>query len=214
MDQRLQPNPIKPVSDESFDTIIGVMDSFTNLSRAFKAKLRPMLFEITYKKGYMILNPGAKQSLLWFNLDGLLREVSIDRNTYQSQTTWYWFKTNFVYAMPGFFDQEPSQVSIEVIKDTRAILFSYDSWRILKNSFEEADRMIEMIRSSYETARKTHLKEIIELDTITRYLRHESKINLLFPNIKLKYIAEYMGMSTDTLGKLRRKFIRRKQLAK
>jgi len=169
-----------------------------------------LLSEITYKKGINILNSGAKQSVLWFNLDGLLREISFDQCTYAAQTSWYWFKSSFVYAMPGFFDQEPSQVSIEVVKDTRVVFFSYDNWKILRDSFVEAERLIEMIRSNYETARKIHLKEINELNTKARYLKHETKINQLFPNIKLKYIAEYMGMSTDTLGKLRRKFIRRK----
>lgn len=211
MYEHLKSNSITPVSDESFDTIVDVMESFFILSNAFKAKLRTLLFEITYKKGINILNSGAKQPVLWFTLDGLLREVSIDRYTYTAQTSWYWFKSDFVYAIPGFFDQEPSQVSIEVVKDTKMIFFSYDNWKMLKHSFEEAERLIEMVRSSYETARMAHLKEINELNTIARYLKHETKINQLFSNIKLKYIAEYMGMSTDTLGKLRRKFIRRKR---
>lgn len=148
---------------------------------------------------------------MWFNLDGLLREINIDRYIYTARTSWYWFKSSFVYAMPGFFDQEPSHVSIEVVKDTSVVFFSYDNWKVLKHSFEEAERLIEMIRSSYEIARRVHFRAINELNTIARYLKHETRINQLFPNIKPKYIAEYMGMSTDTLGKLLRKFIRLKQ---
>jgi len=212
MSKHLRSNAVTPVSDESFDAIVSAMEVFCSLGGAFKAKLRSFLFEITYKKGYHILNSGAKQSMLWFNLDGLLREITVDNFTCLNQTSWYWFSSTFIYVMPGFFDQEPAQVSIEVVMDTRLVFITYENWKRLRAGYEEAERLIEMIRSHYENERKCHLREINELNTTRRYIKHERNINLLFPSIKLQYIAEYMGMSTDTLGKLRRKFARRKDM--
>ena len=204
-------NPIKPISDESLQAIIDIMENILILSDSFKLQLRHVLFEISYKKGSNILNAGARQANVWFVLDGVLQEISVDKYTFTTTTTWFWFKTHFVYAMPGFFDQEPSHVTINVVKDCKVVLIRYEDWKALKDTFHEVDRLTEMIRSNYEMSRKVHLNEINTLSTVDRYLKHESEIDLLLTCIQLKYIAAFMGMSTDTLGKLRRRLIRHKQ---
>ncbi len=204
-------NVYTPVSDESFAFILGKIENFVTVTDHFVNELRSEISEVTYKKGIHILNAGAKQPALWFILDGLLQEISVDTDTFAEETSWFWFKSNLVYAMPGFFDQEPSQVTIKVVKEARVAFLSYNSWRVLKKDFEESSQLIELVRSCYETGRKLHLKDINELSTTERYLKTEDKIDQLFPHIQLKYIAEYMGMSTDTLGKLRRKMVKLKK---
>ena len=94
-----------------------MQSSILSLSDSVKLKLRPVLFEVNYKKGSNILNADAKQSNFWFVLDGILQELSVDRYTFTTKTSWFWFRTHFVYTMPGFFDQEPSHITINVVKD-------------------------------------------------------------------------------------------------
>lgn len=206
MDNHPKRTPVATISDESFNNLIEILEHFLHLSKQFKAQLRLMLFEVTYDKGINILGTGAKQNIIWFTLDGLLREISVDENTFSEKTSWFWFALTFIYAVPGFFDQEPSQVNIKVVKNSKLIFISYDNWKALKDNFAETDKLTEMIRSEYEVARKLHAKDINDLSTTERYLKKEAELNMLFPYIQLKYIAEYMGMSTDTLGKLRRRF--------
>lgn len=206
MDNHPKKTPVTPISDESFEILIDIMGHIMDLSKEFKAMLRLMLFEVTYRKGSTILSRGAKQNIVWFTIDGLLREISVDRDSYAEKTSWFWFALTFIYAIPGFFDQEPSQVNIKVVKDSKVIFISYENWKILKDTFAETDKLTEKIRSDFEVVRKQHANDIINLSTTERYLKKEVELNLLFPYIQLKYIAEYMGMSTDTLGKLRRRF--------
>jgi len=211
MDNHPKKSPVTPVSKESFEILIGIIGRFLYLSKEFKAMLQLMLFEVTYSKGSTILSAGAKQNIVWFTLDGLLREISVDKDTFAEKTSWFWFALTFIYAIPGFFDQEPSQVNIKVIKDSKVIFISYDNWKTLKDTFAETDILTEKIRSEYEITRKQHSNDINDLSTTARYLKNEVELNMLFPYIQLKYIAEFMGMSTDTLGKLRRRFINKKQ---
>lgn len=81
MDNHSLLNTVTPITDESFRIIISIMEHFFDLSKELKAKLRLMLFEINYDKGSNILNPGAKQDIVWFVLDGLLREISVNKYT-------------------------------------------------------------------------------------------------------------------------------------
>lgn len=198
-----------PLSDESFNAITAIMETFLILNGTLKKALREVLFEVTIKKGTYILTAGAKQPYLWFILDGLLREMVVDPYSLEAQTSWFWFKSEFVYAMPGFFDQAPVTVSMEVVRDTKLILLSYEHCRNLRSRFDQADLLLESIRSRHGVGRKNHLKEIHTTDTVSRYLKYEKQLSVLFQHVKLKYIAEYMGMSIDTLGKLHRKHIKK-----
>ncbi|SER90837.1 Crp/Fnr family transcriptional regulator [Pedobacter rhizosphaerae] len=156
------------------------METFLILSGALNTALREILLEVTLKKGTYILTAGSKQPHLWFILEGLLREITVDRYTQQTHTSWFWFNNSFVYAMPGFFDQAHSSVSIEVVKDTKVLLLSYPQCWELRTRFEQADLLFESIRSRYGLARKNHLKKILSIDTLSRYLAHQKQLNILF----------------------------------
>lgn len=198
----------RPISDEAFNSIINKLEQSYFISNAVKTKLRCILLETTYQKDCQILNDGAKQPVAWFLIDGLLQEITVDKVTLERKTTWFWFDCSFVYASPGFFDREPSQITINVAKTCRVVLMSYENWKSLKDTFEEFDKLTEMLRSDYETSRKLHLNDINTLGTPDRYLKFEAKINKLCQHIQLRHVAEYTGMATDTLGKLRRKFVK------
>lgn len=204
----IQSTSIKPISDEVFNAIVDKMEQSYSISNIFKTRLRSVLLEITYKRGCHILNAGAKQPIAWFLIDGILQEITVDKVTFERKTAWFWFGFAFVYAAPGFFDREPSQITINVVKDSKMATISYQNWKALKDSFEEFDKLTEILRSNYETSRKLHLNDINALSTIDRYVKYEAKVNTLFQHIQLRHIAEYTGMSTDTLGKLRRNFIK------
>lgn len=199
---------IKPVTDEFYNAIAAKLNVFYSMSNAFQANLRSFMYEVTYKKGSHILNAGAKQPMVWFALDGLLQEITVNKETFDTKTTWFWFGFAFVYAAPGFFDQESSNITINVVRDSRVAFVSYEKWKILKDTFEETEKLTEILRSDFETLRKLHLNDINTLHATDRYLKYESQINQLFQHIKLKEIAEFLGMSTDTLGKIRRKILK------
>lgn len=212
MNGHSQTNSGTPVSDQSFQVLMGIMEQIFPLSKEFKEALRLVLFETTYKKGSTVLATGAKQQRVMFLLDGLFREISVnkDSDTFAQKTTWFWFNFAFIYTIPGFFDQEPAQVNIKATRNSNVIFINYDDWKSLKDNFSETDKVTEKVRTEHEMARKQHTNDIISLNTTDRYLKRESELDILFPHIQLQYIGEYMGMSAGTLGKLRSKFTLKK----
>lgn len=199
-----QSRAIKPIEDDFFEIIVNKLNTYLPLSPVCQEKLQSVLSEITYKKGSHILSAGAKQQYAWFSIDGLMQEIAVDQESFSTKTTWFWFGFAFIYAVPGFFDRGPSQVTINVVKDSRVAMISYEDWNGLKNECPEIETLTEKLRTEYQLMRRQHSIDRSSLSTAERYLKYESRINLLFQYIKLKHIAEYLGMSTDTLGKLRR----------
>jgi hypothetical protein len=199
---------IKPIEEDFFSDITNKFNKFYLITNLLKVELQSVMFEVTYKKGSHILGAGAKQPILWVTLDGLLQEITVDKETFSTKTTWFWSGFSIVYAAPGFFDQEFSQVIINVVKDSRVAFISYEHWKKLKDKYEEFEKLTEVLRSDYERSRKQHLIDLSALTAIARCIKYELEIDLLLQHIKLKHVAEYLGMSTDTLGKIRRKLIK------
>lgn len=197
---------MQPITDRSFDTLIEVMERFYKLSVRFKLALKGVLLEADYKKGARILNAGSNQHMLWFILYGLAREIRVHPDTFEESTVWFWFSHSFLFTTPGFFSRSSSESTIEILEDCKVLLISYQDWAQLKDTFEENEIVTEKIRGGYDSLRQKLSDDIRNLNTDQRFLKHEQVLNNLFGRTQLRYVAEYMGMSPDTMGKLRRKY--------
>lgn len=197
---------MNPISDESFHKLTQILETYLLLNHKFKTMLRSRLLETSYKKGSRILNFHEKQRYVWFMLDGFAREIRVNRETFEEKTTWFWSEMNFLYTTPGFFSQQPSECTIEVIKECKMVLMSYQDWTGLKDEFKVTELITEKIRGDYDKLRQDHIDDIKNLNTVDRYLKHRTTLLQLLGITKLKYVAEYMNMSADRLGKLRKKY--------
>jgi len=176
------------------------------LSISFKNMLKSKLFEKHYFKGRRILNFRETQSIVWFMIEGLAREIKVDKDSLEETTSWFWLPNSFIYTTPGFFSRTPSQCIIEVLQDCKMLCISYEDWIEFKRLFKEAEDISENIRERYGELRQLHAYELKSMSTIARYQKNRSILQTLFNSVKLKYVAEYMGMTPDTLGKLRKKY--------
>jgi CRP-like cAMP-binding protein len=197
---------MRRITDAHFNELIEELEKFFTLSDEFKEKLKSFLYEEDFNKGKRILNAGAKQHVVWFMLKetgGLAREIRFDE-----KTVWFWLAHSFLYAVPGFFNQEPSESTFEILEDCTLVFISYEDWARLKDAFEETNILTEKIRGEYQRKKLELIDDIMHLNTDERYLKHEEELQILFTKAKLIYIAEYLGMSADTLSKLRKKYLR------
>lgn len=197
---------MNPISDESFHKLIQNLERNFVLNYKFKTMLRSRLQETSYKKGSRILNFNEKQVIVWFMLEGLAREIRVNAETFEEKTIWFWSDMSFLYTTPGFFSQTPSACTIELLMDCKMVLMSYQDWTELKKELKETEVITESIRGEYDKLRQEHIDDIKNLNTVDRYLKHKPTLLQLLGITKLKYVAEYMSMSADRLGKLRKKY--------
>lgn len=197
---------LNPISKESFNRLEGVMEALVPLSFQFKLALRKVLYETAYEKGSRILNFGDRQLVIWFLLSGLLREVRMRKATLKEYTSWFFLPDSFVYSDPGFFSQQPSTRGVEAAVSSGAVLISYSDWSALKTAFVEMELLTERIRAAFTQRRLEHMEDMTMLSVQERYLDNRDTLNYLFPRTQLSFIAEFMGMAPDTLGRLRSKY--------
>lgn len=197
---------MKPISNEAFHILVGQLELFAILSTRCKSFMKSMLWEDEFLKGARILSSGHRQIYIWFMLDGLAREVRVNELNFKERTQWFWLPFSFLYTTPGFFSGHLSYVTIEILMNCRVVLISFDNLRHLSRLFPEIDRIIEMIKDADTLSRLAHEEELRTLNTEARYKQKLSLMGKLFRLTKRRYIAEFMGMSVDRIGKLRNKF--------
>ncbi len=201
---------MQAISDEAFNSLVKVMEGFMVLSIKFKISLRLVLQETVFLGEKRLLNISQTQHVLWFLCRGLAREITEDEPSQQEKTSWFWLEDSFLCVDPAFCAQEASEKGIQLLQDSKVVLISYLEWKLLKERFPEAETLMEKVRSHYARLRQHHLEDIKQLSTEQRYLKNKVLLDDLFGRVKLKYIAEYLGMADDTLGKLRKKFNRKR----
>lgn len=176
------------------------------LSIDFKRKLKATLYEVQYEKGIRILNCRERQGIVWLMLEGFSREVHLNPVTFKEKTTWFWGKNSFLYTVPGFFDQQPAESAIELVTDAKLVFISYDDFCLLKKEHPEAEMLSEIIRGAYEKTRRELADDIQHQTTKSIYLKYKVTITELLKVARQKDVAEYLGMTSDTLGRLRKKY--------
>jgi len=199
---------MRPVSDELFMHLMAMLEAVlparVSLSGEFKQMLRSMLFEGNYKRGSRILNFKQKQHMAWFMLEGMAREIVINPLTFEEHTVWFWFAGSFLYTSPGFFSQQESLSTIEIVQDCKTVWISYPDWVELKKAFPQMETLTEQVRGDFDKKVQDLTNDIRYLSTELRYEKYKPQLNKLFGQTKLRYVAEYLGMSADRLGKLRK----------
>lgn len=195
-----------PISDESFHSLLKILEEVMLLSVKFKLALRSVLYEIVFEKDSRILQTGRVQEIVWLLLDGLAREIRPDEQSFKERTSWFWLAGDFMCTNPGFFSQDPSERTIEILERSKVVLISYHNWHGLMESFSETEMLTEKLRRACDKARLQHAGEINNLSTDDRYLLRRKSLENLFTRTKQKYVSEMMGMAPDTLGKLKSKY--------
>lgn len=177
-------------------------DQFVKLSddewHAFSSKLEP----IEYPKNSLILGKGEVESHLSFIDKGVMRYF-IEKNDNQ-HTIGFSFPNEFGCAYDSFLTQQPSRYFVESLTETVGWKISFDD---LQLAYQETDNGNAIGRY---LAEKLYLNKVSKEISLKHYTASERYVELIEQKphflelIPLKYIASYIGVTPQTLSKIRR----------
>jgi len=190
------------VSSDVFQQLILMLEKLMPLSAVVKVMLMDMVFEEVNKKGTRILNQREIQKRLWFIFDGSAREFKEDKNAeVQEQTLWFSFHGDLLYTIPGFFSQTAAPSSIELLEDSHLVYLNIEDYMRLE---KEMNFTFAKIRDHYDALRQEYQTNRFHLGGKQKYLQLFSAHPQLFNNAKLKDIAYFLGISPNSLSRLRK----------
>ena len=162
------------------------------------------LNEVTVVKGKYLLQPGTHVNHEYFVISGCLKAYYLDdkgnRNIIQFAIENWW-----VGDFDAFYNHVPSSLYIEAVEDSTLLAINYDE---LQDLFEQApifERYFRVLVTSAFISLRKRIMSSMGKNTKERYL----EFCIGYPNIEDRVpnyqIANYLGVSAESLSRVRRK---------
>lgn len=185
------------------DKIVNILNQFATISEKAKRDLTDIVSVKEFSKATFLLEHGKTCRHLYFLKSGFVRSFYYQDG--KEITSWFAFENEPVTSMYSFITQKPSFETIEVLEDSILYAVSYDNLQMLFKNYPEFNLIGRLLTEKY----------YIELEERTMSLQFETaterykKIIELQPQLlqkaSLGMIASYLGISQETLSRIRNK---------
>ena len=182
-------NKIYPLSEE----IMEFMSSHTTFRKVSKGKF--LLKPGEYCKDYYYIHKGILRSYIKYGE----KEITIWINPEGEITT----------SIRSISGSRVSDEFIQVIENAEMVVIPFDSMRELYERFPEMNKVGRMLLEEYYAASEERVYIARLPSAEARYQHFINSRPELLNRIPLKYFASYLGITLETLSRLRAKKIRR-----
>ncbi|KIA96209.1 hypothetical protein OC25_03775 [Pedobacter kyungheensis] len=158
----------------------------------------------TFERKKILLSPGEIARRIYFIRSGFMRAYFIDEDGKEC-TTWFRGKGDLMISVTSFFTQQPAQEYIEVLQDSKVQSLTWLELNAYYADFKEANLIGRILIQKYYILSA-------ESAILLRTQRPEHRYDMLLQNhpeieqqTTQQNIASYLGISRETLSRIRRK---------
>lgn len=180
--------------------LIDVINGFQKLDNETEEAIRKFFVIEKFEKNEFIIEEGKICKKIYFIKSGAVRRFCFENE--EEVTKWIYTDNQFVTSMSSFFEQKPSFEIFHACEQTILYSLSYsDEQLLLEYPLFLKFHLIQL---------RHYLSKINEFHHLFRVMNAEKKYLFLlesFPQIiqkaKLKHIASLIGVSQETLSRIR-----------
>jgi CRP-like cAMP-binding protein len=157
------------------------------------------------KKNDFLINSGELCVDVWFVLNGILRHYLVDNN--QEGTVWFSFSNDIVTEINSLISQQPTVHNIIAVTDCKLLKISRENLEAFYAKDCIWERFGRLTTTYYLLRQMERVNDLIFKNGMDKYedfiLKHPEVQNA----VPLNQIAEYIGLSKETLSRIRGKRI-------
>jgi CRP/FNR family transcriptional regulator, anaerobic regulatory protein len=191
--------------EKQSDSLIKELSKYIAVSDELQYDLSHSFTSKDIKKGSLLLESGTVCDKIYFINKGLVRGMLYHENT--EVTSWFARENEFAFSTNSFFDRFPSYESIEVLEDGDFSVLHYQKSAELFKRFPE---LVELRRHFFERYYLNLKKRMVTLQSMQAQERYQQLISSdpdLLLRVPLKYISSYLGITQETLSRIRKQKI-------
>lgn len=160
-------------------------------------------FEYKVKKGTHLLKAGNICEYMYFIKKGALR--SYIKNGKKEITTWITAENGMITSIRGFHLQQPSLENIQAIEDCELVGGAYTDLKYAYDHFIEMNVVGRRLLESYyiDADERAYILRLPKAEL--KYQHFIETHSHLANRIPLKYIASFLGITIETLSRIRSK---------
>jgi CRP-like cAMP-binding protein len=187
--------------------LLHILGYLHPLSPGIEAYLKEHVTTCSTRKRKLILKEGAVCNYIYFLVKGAVR--GFIREGQKDITTWIVIENDLVTSIFSLDNPAPSTENIQALENCELLALSFDSLNELYDRFPEFNLIARKLLQRYyaDAERRAFIARLTKAENKYRHflLLHQPLAN----RIPLKYIASYLGMTLETLSRVRKKFTAR-----
>jgi len=190
-------------SPPDVSSVIATLDHFYPLSDGIKNYLRKHAYACSFRKGKLLLKAGEICEHIYFVQKGAIR--GFIKEGKKDITTWITAENEVVSSISALDVREPAFENMQAIENCELLALTYTDFQDLYIKFPEFNIVARKVLQKY-------YQDAEGRAFIARLTNAENKYRLfitmyghLANRIPLKYIASFLGITLETLSRVRKK---------
>jgi CRP-like cAMP-binding protein len=163
----------------------------------------------TFKKHQFLLNEGEVCRSLGYVNSGCLREYTVD-NKGAEHIIQFAIEDWWVSDLNSFLSGLPATYNIEVLHDSELLLLEKSRREDLLNACPKMERFFRILLESNYIATHQRVIDSLSDSAEERYLKFIKTYPELFEKVPQHYIASYLGITPQSLSRIRKELTSQK----
>lgn len=161
------------------------------------------------RKGEMLVTAGEVCSYIYLLQKGIVRGFAKEGT--KEITTWITAEGDLVSSITSFDLQVPAQENVHAIEECDLVGLHYDDLQYLYDHYHEVNIVGRKVLERYyrDAEERAYIARLTE--ATSKYKHFIATKSNLLNRVPLKYIASYLGMTLETLSRIRSKLSQAKQ---
>lgn len=188
---------------QDFTKIFSVFDAIYKLTDDLKSAIQEDAEVIHLKKKTKLVRAGEIANSIYFIIEGAARVFYLDKNGNET-TTWFLFENELLISVYSFYTGKQSFEYLETLEDCVLIALKKEKLDKLYHKFLEFNFIGRRLTELYHTRNEEQTNNLRMLSAKERYIKLMETNPKLITRVKLGYIASYLGISQETLSRIRK----------
>ena len=183
------------------ERLLSLIQSIQPLSDELKAGLTQMLRCDTFPRKHWLLQPNQVSDRLYFVETGLVRGYYLKDG--REVTSWFMREGDFLMSIASFYTRQPTQEYVELLETSTLWSITYLQLQQLYRQFPEFNVVGRLLTEKYYVLSELRTQNLRMQTAPERYQQLLADFPDIFGRVPLKYIASHLGISPETLSRLR-----------
>jgi len=186
-------------------TLKSLFQLIAPLSDELLNKIDEFLIVENFRKGKVLLKEGQVSNFIYFIEKGFVR--CYYKQGQKQVNAWFMEEGNIIISVKSFFNQEKSHESIELLEDSTLHYISFDHLQYLYRNYVAFNIIGRVLTEKYYILSEERLYFMRQQKAEDRYKLLFSNYPQIFERVSLSHISSYLGVSLETLSRIRAKRI-------
>ena len=183
------------------ENLLDAIQTLHPISSELRSALSKVLRRDIFTRKHWLLQPDQVSDRLYFVEKGVVRGYYLKEG--KEVTSWFMREGDFLISIVSFYSRQPAHEYIELLEDSVVWSITYVQLQQLYRDFTEFNIVGRLLTEKYYVLSELRTQNLRMQTAPERYRQLLTDFPDIFGRVPLKYIASHLGISPETLSRLR-----------